>query len=62
VVKRGYHLGLAPRDVLAGDMTLRGLVTNWSELLANSDEYANQCLRLGAIGRPMGNESFVNMI
>jgi putative transposase len=40
-----------------------GLVKNWSEILANGDEEANQNLRAGAaIGRPMGDESFVEMI
>jgi len=58
-----YHLGLVPSDALVGDRTLMGLVKNWSELLVNGDEDANQSLRSGsAIGRPMGDESFVKMI
>jgi len=58
-----YHLGFASHDALVGDRTLMGLVNNWSELLANGDENANQDLRSGAaIGRPMGDESFVKRI
>jgi putative transposase len=58
-----YHLGLVPQDVLVGDRTLMGLAINWPEFLAIGDEDTNQILRSGAaIGRPMGDESFVQRI
>jgi putative transposase len=58
-----YHLGMVGSDALVIDRALMGLVKNWSELLEDGDEEVNQDLRSGiTIGRPMGDDSFVNRV
>lgn len=58
-----FHAGKCVSDPLVTDRTLLGLVTDWGELLAGDDEEANKILRAGVkIGRPVGNESFLQKI
>jgi putative transposase len=58
-----FHLGLVDSDLLVRDRTMLGLVEDWAEYLAGSDEAAQkQLLKSIRSGRPAGSDRFVKLI
>lgn len=58
-----FHVGITGPDFLVTDQTLMGTVSDWRSLLKKTDDELDRKLRAGVpLGRPMGDEAFVQKV